>query len=386
MKLLLVDLCMRKEEHVFFNSAITKIISDVYPNTNIYFYGDREHCLRVQSELNSINVISFKCINVKSHQTWRVFGSDVYSCKYILGILRKAQRNSDIILLLNRLPTCLLVLNVLNLFFKRKIISVLHGELESLVNHQNVTGLTKYYYQIFRLSYALSQSHTSYIVLGESIKKNLFGLNFGKAKLITIDHPYDYALPFVQTEVIPVASILNLGIIGKAMQRKNSGKIFELATKVSTYTKEDRIHFSIAGIVEKTLKSEVNPLVHFNNSDIRLPKEQYFKTIMTLTYSLLFYTSDMNRALASGSFFDCLKFEKPILALKGNPFVDYYLDKYPGIGLSFDSLEDMALFIADKCGLYHFYTTHYHEQIEAIRNAKADLSLSAISSKLKQQL
>ena len=51
MKILLVDLCMRKEEHVFFNSAFTKIISDIYPSATIYFYGDKEHCLRIQSEL-----------------------------------------------------------------------------------------------------------------------------------------------------------------------------------------------------------------------------------------------------------------------------------------------------------------------------------------------
>ncbi len=377
---------MRKEEHVFFNSAFTRIMSDVYPDANIDFYGDREHCLRVQLELNGINKISFKYINIKSHQTWRLLGSDIFSCRYILKILRKSQCNSDVIVLLNRLPICLLGINFLNLFFKRKIISILHGELESLVNHQNVTGFTKYYHQMFKLAYSLSQSYTSYIVLGESIKKNISNLNFGKAKLITIDHPYDYALPLAQTTVEFVAPVLNLGIIGKAMERKNSEKIFELATKVSACISENQIHFCIAGIVENALKKKANSLVHFNNSDIRLSKELYFKTISTLTYSLLFYTSDMNRALASGSFFDCLKFEKPILALKGNSFVDYYLNKYPGIGLSFDSLDDMALFIVNKEGLNHFYTAHYYEQIEAIRNAKIDLSLSAISFKLKQQL
>ena len=385
MKILLVDLCMRKEEHVFFNSAFTKIISDIYPSATIYFYGDKEHCLRVQSELNGINEIFFKYINVKSHQTWRLLGSALYSCRYILGFLRNAQRDGDIIILLNRLPICLLWVNVLNLFFKRKIISILHGELESLVNYQNIIGVTKYYYQIFRLPYLLSQSYISYIVLGESIKKNISKLNFGKANIITIDHPYDYALPLPNT-IVESASVLNVGIIGKAMERKNSEKIFELAVKVFTQIKEDRIRFSIAGTVERKLKNKTNSFVHFSSSAIRLSKEEYSKTILVLTYSLLFYTSDMNKALASGSFFDCLKFEKPILALKGNSFIDYYLNKYSGIGLSFDSLDDMALFIADKNGLEYFYKTHYQEQIKAIRRAKADLSLSVLSFKLKQQL
>ncbi len=81
------------------------------------------------------------------------------------------------------------------------------------------------------------------------------------------------------------------------------------------------------------------------------------------------------------------RFEKPILALGGNPFVDYYLEKFRGIGYTFNSIDQMANFILDnENGLIKQHKLQYEDQIRLIRIAKKNLALNTISEELKKQL
>lgn len=384
MNVFFVDLSMRNEEHVFFNSAFVRICHSIFENARFLFYGDKQHCSNVKTELNDLCDISFVDIKVLYHQTWRILFADLYSCGQIFCIMKKAKRVSGVMIVLNRLPICLIWLNFLNLFFRINVITILHGELESLVNWKNVRGLTKYYYLLFKMAYCLSSSRLSYVALGETIRRNISNLNFGKARILTIDHPYDYSISFPIQSLI--ASPMRLGIIGKAMVRKNSGIIFDLAQEVAKKERTLDVCFCIAGVVEEALKKKANQYVSYCDFSDRLSKDEYFNLIKVLHYSLLFYSKDINVALASGSFFDCIKFEKPILALRGNQFVDYYMEKYEGIGYLFETVDDMLSFILNPNGLRMKFLTEYQYQIEQMRKAKINLAIPSISANLKKQL
>ena len=377
MKIVVVDTSMKGREHVFFNSAMLKMLRMNSPS-DIVVYADKEHCNLLENELK-MQQYTFKPIKVFSHRLWRCVFSDVFSSIQILRILFKTS-SKDCVILLNRLPLTLLTYNLLNLIFKRKTLSVLHGELESIINFKNVKGLTKYYYSIFLLSYYCSNRFMNYMVLGEPILKQLSGINFGRANLFSIDHPYDYT-----NTIKPNCDLekINIGIIGSALQRKNSQLIFQLAdlySKKSKNCKKD-ITFTIVGSVDNYIANFVNDFVEYNKTKVMYDNEVYAAKISALHYSLQFYDNQTNLALASGSFFDCLKYEKPILAIKGNPFVDYYFEKFGNIGFQFNTVYEMAMFLLH----YDFDEIDYKEQVYNLKAAKNVLKLENIALVFKKE-
>ena len=380
-KLIFAELCMRYEEHVPFNSSFISLMHIIYPKHDILYFAEKNHCNAISSELNNLS-IKYTSLCVFSHKYWKIFFSDIVSSFFAIYILIKSSKD-DIIILLNRLPFTLFTYNLLNIIFRRNTLSILHGELESIVNFDNVTGLTKYYYNLFRLSYAISINRTYYIALGKPILSNISFLNFGKAKILSIDHPYNYDYSYHINEL---DSPVKIGIIGLASFRKNSDKIFYVANNVYKKGNINNINFKIAGTLDRNLNPFINEFVEYNNTGKRLSKYEYENLIKELDYSLLFYDSSINKALASGSFFDCLKYEKPIIGIKGNDFVDYYFSVFGNIGYLFNTEDEIVDFLSNPT-FYEFVNSRtYFDQIKKIRAAKESLSLKNIAHELKLQL
>lgn len=380
-KLIFAELCMRNEEHIPFNSSFVELMHVIYPQHTIQFYAERNHCKAMRDETTNINV-EYKIIPVISHKYWRIFLSDLISSILAIYILIRSSPN-DIIILLNRLPITLMIYNFINNIYHRATISILHGELESIVNYNNVLGRTKYYYNLFKLSYLISNSNTYYVALGKTILNNILDINFRNAHLLSIDHPYQYNyINNFQQLSFPV----NIGIIGLASHRKNSDKIFHIARLVYERGNTYNIHFKIAGSIDSNLLSIVNKYVDYPQIGQRLKKDEYENAISALDYSLLFYDSNTNRALASGSFFDCIKYEKPIIGIKGNEFIDYYFDRLGNIGYLFNSIDEIIAFLLGPKFYEYINSDIYREQISNIRLAKEILSLNSIAKNLKLQL
>ena len=196
---------------------------------------------------------------------------------------------------------------------------------------------------MFKWAYKLSSENSIYVFLGESIKQTFinFGIRFPHAKLITIDHPYSYDA--IRNNNNLLGNEICVSNIGTAAVRKNSYLMPKLKNSLNNLN--DRIKLMVIGTVEEGLQSEFEKAgIQYNKS--KASKESYEKQITETHYSLSFFTKEMNIALASGSFFDCIKFAKPILALKGNPFVDYYFDKLAFISSMILSISASTSFFA----------------------------------------
>ena len=138
----------------------------------------------------------------------------------------------------------------------------------------------------------------------------------------------------------------------------------------------------MTGKVEDSLVAEcIRNNIEYNKE--RLSNEEYVYNNLSMHYSLCFYDSNVNLALASGSFFDSIKYCKPILALKGNPYVDYYFEKLGDIGFRFSSVQEMANFI-NQLSSNEF--CHYEVQYLNLKRAQEVLSLGTIANSLKSQL
>lgn len=372
------DLCMTGTNHVYFNSAMLRILAKLY-SCRIVFYGEEEHINLVSQLVNYTN-IEYMPLPITNYLGTKILLSDFNAIRWYAKSRRRSDiSKDDFVIFLNRLPFTMLYVNFLNLFGKKKIINILHGELEYLVNDK-LKGLTRYYYRVFKWAYKLSSENSIYVFLGESIKQTVinYGIRFPHAILITIDHPYSYDA--IRNNNNLLGNEICVSNIGTAAVRKNSYLMPKLKNSLNNLN--DRIKLMVIGTVEEGLQSEFEKAgIQYNKS--KASKESYEKQITETHYSLSFFTKEMNIALASGSFFDCIKFSKPILALYGNPFVDYYFNLLGDIGYRFDTIDAMAGFL---CKIDESENKHYLEQVKNLAKAQETLSLENIGKQFKKQM
>lgn len=373
--MIIADLSMTGVAHLYFNSAFIRMMNDVV-ESDVRIFAEEKHARLLKSRLIGINAI-YSTFRMKSRSGIGVCLQDFWGCLLIIKIMFIAKKEETLVLL-NRLPFTLLVSNVINLFLKRSIFNILHGELEYLVNDK-ISGLTRYYYKIFKFAYKMSTFNNTYIFLGQSIKEKTLSsrVRFGNAKIIVIDHPYDY-----DNKNNCYANFnfdkIKIGIIGTASIRKNSQYLLSLYKKVHNPS----VNLCVIGKAEKELKSLLNQTdISFFSDNIST--DIYEGLLRELNYSLCFYDNNVNLALASGSFFDSIKFAKPILGLKGNPYVEYYFKKLGNIGYLFDSLENMANFI-NSISLNEI--DKYRDQVSNLISAQNTLSLNTIKNEFKSQI
>lgn len=369
---------MTGTNHVYFNSAMLKMLAKLY-SCRIVFYGEKEHINLVSQLVNYTN-IEYIPLPVSNYLGAKILLSDFNAIRwYAKSRQRSDISKDDFVVFLNRLPFTMLYVNFQNLFGKKKIINILHGELEYLVNDK-LKGLTRYYYRVFKWAYKLSSENSIYVFLGESIKQTVinFGIRFPHAKLITIDHPYSYDA--IRNNNNLLGNEICVSNIGTAAVRKNSYLMPKLKNSLNNLN--DRIKLMVIGTVEEGLQRDFEKAgILYNKS--KASKESYEKQISETHYSLCFFTKEMNIALASGSFFDCIKFAKPILALSGNPFVDYYFSILGDIGYRFDTIDEMVGFLVK---LDESENKHYLEQVKNLAKAQETLSLENIGKQFKKQM
>lgn len=374
--ILVCDLCMKGVGHVFFNSAFIKILLNIYKD-DIVYYAESEHLKYVYNSIDSSRLSTYS-ISILCPTGWRVVLADIWNLLLFLFVLFKNINKFENLYILNRLPITMFVANFLNLFLRKRVFNVIHGEVEYLVN-PNTTGYSKKYSKIFKLAYKLSTKKSVYIILGESIFDSLkkAGISFGNGNYIIIDHPYDYNFKFDRFDIFS-KDFYNIGCIGSATKRKNTQYLFKLRDCISS----NKIKLSIIGELSSdlSLKYNLNGIDYFKN---KISGNLFETKIKALDYSLCFYDDKINMALASGSFFDSIKYLKPVLALQGNPFVDYYFEKLGNIGYRFNTIEDIACFLNN---LSPAEMTNYEKQIQTMKKAQEILSLPNITKSFERQL
>ncbi len=174
-----------------------------------------------------------------------------------------------------------------------------------------------------------------------------------------------------------------MGTIGIGSINKRTHNLFLLADTFKNQVLSNEISLNLIGTMLPDLEPFVNAYVKTNGSNMILSKREFEDKISELHYSLFFYDNEFYSLCASGAFFDAVKFEKPILAIK-NDYFSYYFDRLGNIGHLFDNLEDMVSKI--EALLSGGYEKEYNEQVENLQKAKKTLSIENISRDFFYQL
>ncbi|RKD90775.1 glycosyltransferase [Mangrovibacterium diazotrophicum] len=382
----LIDSFRHGEEHAPFNAAFIEVISECFKTEEIKIFSQKDHLsaienIQKQNKANESNrsYCEVKGIDSKTG-TSSLFLSYFIATIQDLKLLLKSRSKSFFFTTVN--PLSLPFVKLLTILSKKKVCVVIHGELEYL-NRENErslklqTRLLRKWYRFFFWKFLSKNFY--YILLGTSIKANLESLapaHFAKANFLTIDHPYFYNN---RENTLSFSNPVRLGTVGHAAVVKGSHKIFELAKLKEKEILANSFELKIIGHVSPGMREFQNNLVETPENKEFLSRNEYEQKIMALHYIIFFYPSSMYEYIASGAFFDAIKFEKPIIALR-NSFFESYFEKYGNLGFLAKNLTEISDY------LQKVDSTIYNEQLSNLKKAKQDLSIKKISERFKTQL
>lgn len=309
--MLLSEVNMVAEEHLSFNSAFVRKVSET---DDILLFCEESHSLNLDVELKE--KITFKETKLKGHarevfRFWLILKS-FYLCR---------KRNINQLIFLSLHPLSQIYLSIFSHFFTNTSIKlVLHGELESFVE-QSPYKLRRV---LLKLAFMLRNKKVKYIVLGEHIKHKLV-LNklLDKVDIIAINHPFIFN--FSNDNFLGFSKKIKFGCLGVANLSKGIDKLFLIANKFNQSPCNASFH--LIGKLTPSILPYVNSSVSYIDSEMMIPKDDYIKMIDDLDYILFFYDVNKYQMTASGAFFDALNAEKPLVYLN-NTYFSSIIDKY----------------------------------------------------------
>lgn len=368
--------------HTEFNSACLQVLMIAYNDIQLVeFFSEKKH-----AEICSMRLSKYENIKYNTYQlnTDNFVGGiktplrDLISCFYLLKIFFKS-RNNDLIFIALAYPIAQNFILVLQSLFKRNVYLCQHGELEVFANPRYFNK-NKFYYSLMKN--VLKSKLVKIVILGIPVFKNVSFLFNSNSNVIVIDHPYDFSYENIITynnNFYP----LTIGQIGTGGIGKGTNYLFELAFLLEKEIRNGIVKIKLIGALPNKLKKLDNGLVEY--SDIPLDMYSFEEGIKSLHYTLQLRDNDIGKAVASGSFFDTLKYEKPFFSFY-NDYILYYTNEYSFVGEFCFSIDDMAdkikqIVYGDK----EIFKEKYYRSLVEINDLKKSLSLNRIAKSFKEQ-
>jgi len=380
------ELQMQGEKHLNVNSGVLEILAKTYPEQNICVYSDDLHAKYLKLKVDKLSNITF--------ESYKYTGEKELKKKYTLSkIFREAyssiklfklgkNKNIKLIVFASAFPFTAILLNILSSIFRIKILICLHGDI-GVLKLNRIKPTTIFFKAAIKYFLYNRKKGVSLIIFGESIKSELirFLPKMKKHDILCIDHPYDYNDKF-EKRLKVISNTFVFANIGAGILNKNSHFIFKLAQNFKKEIALKEINFKIVGKISPQVLSYDNGLVSINTSSQFITFKEFENEIIIADYFIYFFTHNSIYDLCpSGTFFDAIKYEKPIIALK-NPFFEYYFDRLGNIGYLCEDIDEMTLAIRKIIA----GENHLPEQIKNLQAAKNTLSIDTIASSFKNQL
>ena len=376
------DLNMFGNAHVPINSSLLKMISNIFNEDKILFIAEKEHLEKVKGNVDCYNINYIEKINPFSNSGFQIFLKEVLECINFLKILYLYKKDkANLIVIFSMFSLTHYFIKLIKILLPEvNILVVLHGELEYMREKKRLN--IRLFGLILKKALILKNDvNMYYLVLGKVIKKNLLEyLNMEEKSIITIDHPYEYSNIVnknVDFEHIKIATI------GVATKAKNTQFIFKLGEALNRFIIIDKLNLSIIGILDKSVVSYTNDNVSYLGSNSLLDRSAFEMAIQKIDYAVFFYDNNYYKMCASGAFFDAIKFEKPIIAIK-NDFFNYYFNILGNIGYlcdDYNQLEKKIVWIVNNRP-----SEEYQIQVNNLQKAKEILSLVNIEKCLKNEI
>lgn len=266
-----------------------------------------------------------------------------WSAFHNIRLLLKSRRDDLLFFNLNNV-FALKTIDLINRRLQRRIIICCHGELEYLLNaDKHRQTYKKLMARLTRNYFSRSNKHPAvgirFLVFGDIILRNIKPLISQQLadRFSSIDHPL---IPEHVIHANNPHDTINIGTVGIMNGYKGAAHMPKLA---SLLTNKVRIQLHVVGHMQCDTEPFVKAGIMIPDYPHRpLDENEFRRRVDNLDYILLLYPSDTYRLIASGAILDCIRFRKPVLALRTEYF-NYLFKKYGSFGYLADSIEELAL-------------------------------------------
>jgi hypothetical protein len=369
--ILIVDTVRRAGEHFQLNQAIVESLIEC--DNEVVF-------------LTSSNYWESFPVSMREKM---VFESTPFLSSGLVGTMRSLlllvrialfRRKYSCIIFLSSIAYNSFLLSLLSYFrlMRPKVLVFLHEV--SYIDSKKVSAKFAAFFLKFALSVGLKKK-SKFIIIGEYIKYELERrVDFNRSSTIFVEHPTSnssYRKPQNLTELIKFAAI------GVQCDEKHSYKIEKIANHNRELVDGGVIEFSTIGRLDYSYDAKV-PVNHFGlkYDDYLIPLNDFERFILDQHY-LLFFIGKEYDLKTSGTIFDAVKYQKPIIALGCN-LINFYFEKFGNIGHVYSGMDDMKKGITDLC--INFDLELYSTQVRNLTKAKAQTNRSYFRREIQQLL
>lgn len=384
--IIFADLQMQGDKHVHVNSGLLKILIASFKEQKIEIFCDRNHESELLKYVKSNKLLNFKTFDytgVKELRKSSTLAKTYRESLLAYKIFNHAKKNkAEVIVYASVFPFTSIFVNFFSLIFNQRIIVALHGDIGVLKLNRNKITTVVYKY-VVKLFFITRSSTVIALFYGKTIEEELFKMfpGFKRDNVISIDHPYNYESELLVNNLDKSNSVI-IANIGTGLMNKNSHLLYQLAEMQKYKIANYRVKFIQVGNVSPEVLSYSNTYVNILNNNEFIPFAVFEENIKQADYFIYFFKENTLYDLCpSGTFFDAIKYRKPIISLR-NPFFDYYFRRLGNIGYLCDSVEEMSSIID---GLFLDDGKLYQEQLAALDKACEILSSENIRRSFLEQ-
>lgn len=380
------ELQMQGDKHVHVNSGLLNIIKSSFKNQDIDIFCDDKHKSELSKYVKTsqfLNFNTFEFTGLKELRKRATLSKTFRESLLTYKIFKQARKNNaELIVFASAFPFTALVLNFFSWVFNQKIIVGLHGDIGVLNLKKNKITTIVYKY-VVKLFFRTRPLNVILLFYGKTIEEQLFNVfpRFERRNVISIDHPYNYNSELVVDNLEKENSVI-IANVGTGLMNKNSHLLYQLAEMQKYNVENKKVKFIQVGNVSQEVMSYSNTYVDILNNNEFIPFDIFEGNIKKADYFVYFFKQNSLYDLCpSGTFFDAIKYKKPIISIR-NPFFEYYFKKLGNIGYLCDSVEEINETIND---VILGNNTLYQDQIEALDRATELLSIDNIQKSFLEQ-
>ncbi len=185
----------------------------------------------------------------------------------------------------------------------------LHSELESLTRKESKWWRPGFW---FPYSLRIPVDRLYVVVLGSNIKAEAERRGISTTNWIAIEHPYSF--PERDDARAKKSEALIVGAIGAASTTRGTHEFFSLAERFEREISVDQIRFTVIGKMHPSLSKYFSRHVDIPDFVGYYDKERYDQAIDDLDVILFLSPRDSYQLTASGSIFDAIAHNKPVIA------------------------------------------------------------------------
>lgn len=335
-KLLYIDTYSTGHLHEMFDASSLRMFCDMYDEVRYYANKDSidnvEHLLGElpkNVKVSIINVVNiFKPIG-KLRRFLKQIQSTLLCCWYI------ATTSKDADIVINYMTAIALYpINWVARITNRRVLVVCHSDIQEVLGHNKVSFLFKKSIHMFDNANVKIAKNLCFAVLSDAILDNVLPLMSTqvKEKMLAFDHTAIFDRIPKKSHV--TSSKLILGYVG-GLSPKKGGDVFLKIAKHYKYNSqiEFRIIGNTSGQRDKLNKAGV--IIPDGVGDFFISRELMYDNICDLDYVLYCFPPEGYKYTASGTVFDAIDCERPILAIRN----DYFSGLFKVCG-DFGYLED----------------------------------------------